>query len=558
MAIAIENRSKLWRSIQDRTLGLLLLLAMGFALIPVWSVQMPAMPDYPGHIARMYYLTAGASDPILNRFYQIEWGFIPNLAMDLVVPPLTALFPLEDAGRVFISLCIVLWVAGPMAIHWALYRRLGLMPLVAVIFTFNGNFFWGFLNYVFGAGLAFMGLALWILAEQWRPTVRTLVFALIASAVFFSHLYAFAAFALMIGAYELGVWLEDRPRTIRGLWYRELRAGLPFVPAALIFLFLSPHGVGSELVVFKPLETLHDRVAAVAQTQFYDADPLLIGLLALLVTAGLAIRAVTLHRRMIPVVAFLVLAALLSPVAFMNGWGGHLRLPAVAACLLFAGFDIRRGFGRAAAICVALLGAVQVWHMTILIRAWQHYDRQITEFRAALNVIRPGSKLFLADDYGQDWSAYPVKNEALPLYWHIGELAIMDRQSYSANFFAFPGMQVSLPTPAARSFTPMTTFQNMPVSRSHLAELASGEIRTKKLATHWPHLSRWPCQLDYLIEIRYEKPNNPMPDRLIPIHDGSFFSIYQIARPASCGPADAANEKGAAVGTGSASIISVR
>ena len=58
------------------------------------------MVDYPNHLARMYLLSrTGVADA--NPFYQIAWAAYPNLAMDLIVPPLGRLLGVETATRFF-------------------------------------------------------------------------------------------------------------------------------------------------------------------------------------------------------------------------------------------------------------------------------------------------------------------------------------------------------------------------------------------------------------------------------------------------------------------------
>ena len=60
-----------------------LLLCASFT--PVLLTPIPAMVDYPNHLARMYVLVreGTASE---NPHYQVVWALYPNLAMDLLVP----------------------------------------------------------------------------------------------------------------------------------------------------------------------------------------------------------------------------------------------------------------------------------------------------------------------------------------------------------------------------------------------------------------------------------------------------------------------------------------
>ena len=75
-------------------------------LAPIWSVAFPPLLDYPNHLARSFVL-AHLNDPAFtfSRFYRADWGAYPYLGMDASLAVLGRLFPIETAGRVFLSLC---------------------------------------------------------------------------------------------------------------------------------------------------------------------------------------------------------------------------------------------------------------------------------------------------------------------------------------------------------------------------------------------------------------------------------------------------------------------
>ncbi len=81
-------------------LGFLLLLVL--SLGPVFAVDIPAMVDYPNHLARMYVLSR-AGTAAASSFYQVTWGFYPNLAMDLIVPPLARFISVDAATQSFLG-----------------------------------------------------------------------------------------------------------------------------------------------------------------------------------------------------------------------------------------------------------------------------------------------------------------------------------------------------------------------------------------------------------------------------------------------------------------------
>src|SRR5690349_24686097 len=56
--------------------------------IPVWTHPLPPISDYINHLARMNVIANLDSKPLLAQYYEVTWQVIPNLTMDLLVPPL--------------------------------------------------------------------------------------------------------------------------------------------------------------------------------------------------------------------------------------------------------------------------------------------------------------------------------------------------------------------------------------------------------------------------------------------------------------------------------------
>src|SRR5271170_3584418 len=84
------------------------LAAMTIIMIaPLWIVRVPALPDYPAHLAG-FWLIGGGSSP----FYKVHWTLAPNLASEAIVPLVAKLTGLEAATKLFLSLALALWVLG--------------------------------------------------------------------------------------------------------------------------------------------------------------------------------------------------------------------------------------------------------------------------------------------------------------------------------------------------------------------------------------------------------------------------------------------------------------
>jgi hypothetical protein len=187
----------------------------------------------------MYVLAFGAQDPFLSKMYAPSWHIIPNLAMDLVVPPLLPLLPLHVAGRLFLGLVLLLEFAGIVVLHRAIHRRRSWWPLASCLILYNGIFLLGFLNFQLGIGVALVVAAWWTAACQRRPGLATAGLALGAVATFFVHLLPLALLGLIVGctmAEDLLVRLRRGQPLLRpALRHAAMVAAGFSIPAVLYF-----------------------------------------------------------------------------------------------------------------------------------------------------------------------------------------------------------------------------------------------------------------------------------------------------------------------------------
>jgi len=81
---------------------------------------LPAGRRYPNHLASVFVL-AHLKDPSFHfsGFYAADWNPSPYLAMDVILVGLQRFMPIEIAGRVLLSLCVL---AVPAA-AWFFVRR---------------------------------------------------------------------------------------------------------------------------------------------------------------------------------------------------------------------------------------------------------------------------------------------------------------------------------------------------------------------------------------------------------------------------------------------------
>jgi len=496
------------------------LLAAAVVLIwPLWAAGTPAMQDYPARLAGFYLAAGGANASPLSGFYGIAWAPIPNLAGEIAIPALAGILPLETAAKLFLSLAVAMWVAGPALIHRALYGRIGVAPLVAAFFAYNINFMYGFFNYYFAAGLCFLVFVGWIVSEGWPRWRRLTIFAAAATILYFCHIIAATLFLLLVATFEAA-----RPP----ISWRIMRSHLVDVavislPVAVLVL-LKPGDATVSEIHFHILETLLPRIESLVQQSFESPAYGLIMAIALLFAIGVWRQTIVLHPRMHLALIALALGALLLPVKAMGGWGGHLRFPAVAAALLFASCDIRLSRRLTGVLGTAILAALG-WLATTLATDWKNYDRQIAEFRAALRDVPRGSRLMTVVDPD-------VPNDAL--YWHIAEFAIIDRSAFTALMFTTKGQHIVYLKPAVAPFAAHTADEGAPPEMDDLESLASGQTSDPEVRRLWNYLFYFPCHYDEVVLIHGNGKPASVPGMLKLRREGSFFALYNVRPPRGC------------------------
>jgi len=265
-------------------------LCLAVLLAPVALNAYPPFVDYPNHLARLFIL-ANPGDPVLSRYYRIEWALIPNLGFDLIGLALAQIMPVETAGRVFVGLVIAVSFSAPMALHRALYGRISVLPLLAGPLVFHRALQMGFLSFSLGLGLAIWGVALWHGLRGLGPWVRFALVQAMALVLFICHLYALGIFAVFVLLSAISTaW---RGGAIRAALPEALAFLLPF-----ILLLAGPSGDGTGAIVFRgPAEKL--------------------AMLALALLPGLS------------VAHFVLALAALSPVILARPWGGRMVHPAM-------------------------------------------------------------------------------------------------------------------------------------------------------------------------------------------------------------------------------------
>ena len=177
-------------------------LLTALVILPVFLVEIPAMLDYPNHLARMYLLAASGT-PNENPYYAVTWKLNSNLAMDIVVPALAQFTNVAIATKAFLAISQILVVSGSVALEMVVKGRHEFSGFAAAMALYCIPFAFGFLNFEFAMGLALWGIASWFALENRNFYIRLVVHSLFVFSIFVSNFVALGLYGVTIGFYEL-------------------------------------------------------------------------------------------------------------------------------------------------------------------------------------------------------------------------------------------------------------------------------------------------------------------------------------------------------------------
>ena len=419
-------------ALSARRFALLFAALFAVAAVPVLVCDTLPLFDYPNHLARMHILADLSRSPDLQRFYAIQWRPVPNLAMDAIVPALAHIMPLDWAGKAFVLTTLLLLAGGAAVLHRVLFSAWSAWPCLAFLLLYSRILLWGFLNYLFGLGLALCAVAGWIALRQRSPALRLMVGAVAALALFFAHLLAFGLYGVLVMGYEAGDALRRLPGWGRAAGALAL-AGVAFVPALLVLFFATPGAIGGAVRYGHPLRKL-DLMFSVFDNYSRPFDVACFAAVVLALIFLFARRWVRLAPAITVPLTLLLAVYLAMPSQLATASGADHRIPLLLGLVLVAGSDWaapRAGARRLVLVAALALFAVR---LGIVTAAWRESDRLYASLLPALDGLPAGSRVAVA---------YPpeaLNSEATPLA-HFPTLAIVRRDAFVPTLFAFATQQ---------------------------------------------------------------------------------------------------------------------
>lgn len=410
--------------------------------LPTICVKVPPTADYVNHLARTYIIAFGAGDPLLSTFYTIQWKLVPNLAMDLIVPPLAHVVGIFTAGKLFILAYMALIFTGIQAVHYALFRRLSLGPLIAALFIYNGENRDGVVNYLFGIGLALWGFAAWIAlrrAHKLTRAVTSLVFILV---LFICHLAAVGLYGLGILGFEAWFFCNNGYRIDRSFWIDAAVLAGPFLAVPLL-MALGPTVDFAGTVEW----TIHSKIYGLVQvirSEHIGTDSA-IGL-AMAAVAGIAWwhGRLRLHPAGWFLLGLAIPVYLIAPWQFLSAGDVDVRIP---IGVLFLGLGMvqwnlptMRARWTFLAI-VFLFAVVRVGYVATIYLPFRHVTADLEE---SLRRIPPGSRVIIAHPHDPQQTVFGL--------FYLPCLAMIERSSLVSIAHSHPAQQILTVRPAFREF----------------------------------------------------------------------------------------------------------
>jgi hypothetical protein len=411
----------------------LILILCGVLLLPFALCNPLPLNDYPDHLARMYVIAHSGSSATLRSFYTVHWAIIPNLAMDLIVPRLMRLMPLQWAGALFAACAVIGLPLGAAAVSKQFFGRVSRVSLLSFLMVYNRGLLWGLLNYEFGLACAFFAFAGWLALRKRNIWTRALMLLTCGVAVFLCHLAAFGTLCVLVIAYEAYDLYVDRV-SMRNAISRILGVLFPLAIAGSLIL-LGPTRQRTNSFDFGSLVSRISNLLYVffAYSLWFDilTFVLVFGGLALAFRAGLL--KIEPHAGLALAMLLFFYAVLPDRILGATGVGERLIIGfffLVAAAIDFSPLASRATQQRFVALVMLLFGI----RMGIVCWNWVRADRIYSSIDQAMRDIPPAQRVapFVLQ------SSFPVL--ANPPLRHIVSSLVWEREDF-VPIFAEPGQQ---------------------------------------------------------------------------------------------------------------------
>jgi hypothetical protein len=505
------------RSGSDRPIAIVVFALLAAAsLLPVLLTPIPAMVDYPNHLARMYILSQNGT-PDANPYYEVAWALYPNLAMDLLVPQMARLISVENATRLFLLLSQLLIVGGALVLERVVKGRVHFAGFAALMFLYCLPFSWGFVNFEFGLGVALWGLAAYLAVAERVWPVRFAVNAIFATALFAAHFFSLGIYGATLGFYEL--WRAyDRKVSHRDVALRLVVLAIPAV-ALFAVMQMTAGSIGSEgttwALEFKPIWLFRIMNG-------YNLTVSAASVLALMALLYFAVKRGVL--KLAPAGIWLAIGFALLYLAIPSTLIGtsfvDLRVIPAAALILPAFCSLSLPSRRWMMAALTAVTGITLANLATVFVVWLSYRADYASIIDSFHKIDRGSLVFVGgsgegeDPPFNDLMRYPMA--------YAPTLAVHYANAFVPDVFTAVGKQ---PVQARVAVQRLAIPYGGPMPLRVLTAIAAGQASSDIP----PFVRTWTRDYDYLYVLG-PRVANPLPGLLEELDSSARFVLYKIHR----------------------------
>ncbi|HID63287.1 MAG TPA: hypothetical protein EYP49_11190, partial [Anaerolineae bacterium] len=365
-------------------------------LLPIWLVRFPPLQDYPNHLLSAH-IVAHYNDPNFDyaQNFVLSWRPIPNVLGTLIMAGLARIVPTFLAGKLFLSLYIILFPLSIFYLLNAVDSNKLLLGLFGFPLTYSWFFNMGFLNFCFSLPLYFFAVGFWwkTRSGQRNRVKRMIVLGLLTLLIYLAHFLTFGAWIATIALLSL-TSVGWRTTIRRGLLLAGLVVAI-LIPATLIFdaVWIQLRAIFDlitpSVIVFASLPTK----LAITFRPFISFRALVEGviLLALLLLyLALMLR----NSAQWTVTPFLSLALLMVglflvlPVGFREPFYIARRLLILAVILGLPVLYVSTRLRWRLAL-IGFLTAMSIAHTSVMLGVYRRADAELNDYYAGLQHIPP-------------------------------------------------------------------------------------------------------------------------------------------------------------------------
>jgi len=436
-----------------------------FLILPLWPVAILPWTDIGDHMARVYILHHFNDVPVFRQYYEIERLPLPNLAMDLILPPMLSFMSAYVAAKVFASISVVLFAVACHVFGRTVHGAPTWLAIPAAFFFYNSLMIMGYVNYMWGVAWFLLAAAAWLVFHRTHSVASGVLTCAAASVTYISHLTGFFYLGLFAGCMTAWSLLSSRRVTV---W--NAISFLPLLPGLAAYATLGSAKGDIQRIQWNPLivKLAHSGLLIAGYSVWMDAI-VICGLAlvivavvrsgkwggdrALLATGGVFLLAFcvfpyTIHTGGDADSRFILPGALLLLLSVTVSWGRRSSAQAVHAvardsCRLPRA-DVSRADTPAANAPWASARRSYLTLLTVLaIRIvlmegyWLSAERILTEQLAVVTQVGEQSRIY-------PMAFIPrgrTETKMLGALMHISGYAVIDRNAVSASTFAFAGQQ---------------------------------------------------------------------------------------------------------------------